>query len=107
MESFSTTQRSGLPWMTNMATLAVVVVATLWSGAQRPAPVAAQLESAMDGTPASVRPAGSTQQPQAEPAPLRVKADLSGATLAQASLSGAGALPQGAVKTVGFKPQSN
>lgn len=37
MENFSTTRVAMLPRAANLATLAVVVAATWWSGAQRPA----------------------------------------------------------------------
>ena len=37
MENFSTPRMAVLPRATNLATLAVVVAATWWSGAQRPA----------------------------------------------------------------------
>ena len=36
MENISTPQRAALPWIANLATLAVVVAAIGWSGAQRP-----------------------------------------------------------------------
>ena len=42
MENISTPQRAALPWIANLATLAAVVAAIGWSGAQRPdAPTAA------------------------------------------------------------------
>jgi hypothetical protein len=37
MENFSTPPRATLPWIANLATLAVVVAAIGWSGVQRPA----------------------------------------------------------------------
>jgi hypothetical protein len=37
MENFSTPRHRLLPWAANTATLAVVLAATVWSGAQRPA----------------------------------------------------------------------
>lgn len=43
MESFSTLPRPLVPVVTNVATLAVLVCATVWSGAQRPNAVGAQL----------------------------------------------------------------
>jgi hypothetical protein len=43
MENFSTPQRAALPWIANLATLAVVVAAIGWSGEQRPAVPAAAL----------------------------------------------------------------
>lgn len=111
MESFSTTRRSGLPWAANLATLAVVVVTTWWSGAQRPAqePMA-QTEQAVrpgEGTlPTGQQPTTATQQqPAAEPQPLRVKADLTDTTVAQAALGGS--LPAATVRTVGFKPATH
>ena len=36
MENFSTPSRATLPWIANLATLAVVVAAIGWSGEQRP-----------------------------------------------------------------------
>lgn len=36
MENFSTPPRAALPWIANLATLAVVVAAIAWSGVQRP-----------------------------------------------------------------------
>ena len=42
MENFSTPRRATLPWIANLATLAVVIGAIGWSGVQRPdAPTAA------------------------------------------------------------------
>lgn len=43
MENFSTPRQATLPWIANLATLAVVVAAIGWSGGQRPdaPPVAA------------------------------------------------------------------
>lgn len=47
MENFSTPQRAALPWIANLATLAVMVAAIGWSGAQRPdAPTAAAAATA-------------------------------------------------------------
>lgn len=37
MENFSTPPRASLPWIANLATLAVVVAAITWSGVHRPA----------------------------------------------------------------------
>ncbi len=37
MENFSTPRHRLLPWVANIATVAVVLAATVWSGAQRPA----------------------------------------------------------------------
>jgi hypothetical protein len=36
MENFSTPRRATLPWIANLATLAVVIAAIGWSGEQRP-----------------------------------------------------------------------
>lgn len=90
MESISTKRRARLPWATNLATLAVVVVATWWSGAQRPAqaPIA-QINSATQPAENSqpvTQPATSTQRQDNEPVPLRVQAQTMDATVAQASL---------------------
>lgn len=41
MENFSTPTRASLPWIANLATLAVVVGAIAWSGVQRPTETAA------------------------------------------------------------------
>jgi hypothetical protein len=37
MENFSTPRHRLLPWAANIATVVVVLAATVWSGAQRPA----------------------------------------------------------------------
>lgn len=96
--------------MTNLATLTVVVVATWWSGAQRPAQAPlAQVEPAAELLQPAVQPAArpaATQQADTEPAPLRVKANLPAATVAQAGLGGS-ALPAATVQTVGFKPAAH
>ena len=71
MENFSTHQPAVLPRATNLATLAVVVAATWWSGAQRPtgpAPMAqvavtsaaAQSAALPVQQTASLTPAGAT-----------------------------------------------
>ena len=109
MESISTPRRSGLPWAANLATLAVVVVTTWWSGAQRPAPAStAQVEQAAQPQPGALpaqQPAHAAQPPAAEPLPLRVKADgvaAAGATVAQATLLG-GSLAASPLQPVAFK----
>lgn len=79
MENFSTPPRALLPWVANLATLAVVVLAIGWSNEQRPdasataasaqAPVAAPLAPVADSVPASPaaaqgrRPAPTTAAP--------------------------------------------
>ena len=54
MENFSTPQRTSLPWIANLATLAVVVAAIGWSGVQRPAEATA---AAAVSAPAEVQAA--------------------------------------------------
>jgi hypothetical protein len=65
MENFPTPQRQMLPWVANIATLAVMVAATWWSSDQRPAnPV--QAATAVSPSPLSL-PA--VHQPVVAPAP--------------------------------------
>lgn len=102
MESISTPRRSGLPWAANLATLTVVVVTTWWSGAQRPAIApAAQAEQSVQTTPdaalPSSQPANDSHPQMAEPLPLRVKADGTGATVTRTALVG------DVIQTVGYK----
>jgi hypothetical protein len=69
MENFSTPQRAALPWIANLATLAVVVAAIGWSGEHRPdAPVAAALvvaPAAAQSTPVAGQE--TAVQPSAQP----------------------------------------
>ena len=63
MENFSTPQRALLPWIANLATLAVVVGAIGWSGEHRPdAPTTAVSVVA----PASVQTAPAANQAPAQ-----------------------------------------
>ena len=65
MENFSTTGAALLPRATNLATLAVVVAATWWSGAQRPS-AQPQIGVSQAGVVAGVAAQDSTQvAPQA------------------------------------------
>ena len=80
MENFSTPQRATLPWIANLATLAVVVAAIGWSGGKRPelptaavsaavpastqtAPVADQVPAQQPGANPSSWPAKTTSRP--------------------------------------------
>jgi hypothetical protein len=90
MESISTPRSTRLPWAANLATLAVVMTAVWWSGAQRPAqaPVA-QMQAAplpAVATPPAPQPATATQANDSEPLPLRVQTESVDATVAQASV---------------------
>ena len=64
MENFSTPQRATLPWIANLATLAVVVAAIGWSGGQRPDLPAAAAAAA---GPASTQAAPVADQVLAQP----------------------------------------
>ena len=58
METISTPQRAALPWIANLATLAVVVAAIGWSGAQRPdAPTTAAAATVPTATATAAAPA--------------------------------------------------
>ena len=46
MENFPTPRRAVLPWAANIATLLVMVSATWWSSAQRPAAVGSSISAA-------------------------------------------------------------
>jgi hypothetical protein len=97
MESISTLRSARLPWAANIATLAVVVMATWWSSAQRPAqaPIAQIGTAAQPAQPSQpvTQPANASQRKDGEPIPLRVQAPSTDATLVQASL-----------RTVAYKP---
>ncbi len=51
MENFSTPRQPLLPWVANVATLAVMVAATWWSSGQRPAS-AVQVSAGVSASPA-------------------------------------------------------
>lgn len=51
MENFSTPPRAVLPWLANLATLAVVALAIGWSSGQRPDPDAATLSMKAPAAP--------------------------------------------------------
>lgn len=64
MENFSTPRVALLPQATNLVTVAVLVAATWWSGAQRPADQAAQAAQAAPNVTTAAQP----QRPAAFPA---------------------------------------
>lgn len=66
MENFSTPQRAILPWVANLATLAVVVAAIGWSGEQRPDVSAAAASAAASATKQSAPLAGLAATPQTD-----------------------------------------
>ena len=63
MENFSTPRAALVPRAVNLATLAVVVTATWWSGAQRPAEQPALAQQAAPA--AAISPAPAPAAPQA------------------------------------------
>jgi len=64
MENFSTPHRALVPWVANVATVAVLLTATWWSNMHRPAPVSA--EAAV--TAPTTLPQAPVVQPTAAPA---------------------------------------
>ncbi|OGB06664.1 MAG: hypothetical protein A3E25_18625 [Burkholderiales bacterium RIFCSPHIGHO2_12_FULL_69_20] len=92
MENFSTPHLTLVPRLTNLATLAVVVAATWWSNAQRPADVPA--EAAL-GTPAPQLIVPLQQPPAVLP--------TSGATQARWP-STTTTLPRDGLQAVGYLP---
>jgi len=62
MENFPTPSRPLLPWVANVATLAVMVAATWWSSDQRPA---SRVQEAVAVQPAPVAVAPAHQPPTA------------------------------------------
>ena len=68
MENFSTPPRATLPWIANLATLAVVVAAIGWSGEQRPdvstAAASAALPTATQTAPVGDQGQAGAQQGQ-------------------------------------------
>jgi len=95
MENFSTPRQPLVPRLTNLATLAVVVSATLWSNAQRPATVPTEAKLAVPAA-AQKHPAG-TQRPVIAPA--------QGATLVNWPAHNT-AIPRDSLQAVGFVPTS-
>jgi len=96
MENFSTSQVALLPRAANLATLAVVALATWWSGAQRPAsqPVLASSTTATAGTAAL---------------PLQQAAELASIPSAVGNANWpvqAAAVPRDAIQAVGFAPRT-
>jgi hypothetical protein len=93
MENFSTPRQPLVPRLVNLATLVVVVSATLWSNAQRPAAAPAEANLAV---PAVVQkhPAA-TPQPNAAPA--------QGATLVNWPAKNT-AIPRDGLQAVGYGP---
>ena len=91
MENFSTPQRALVPWVTNLATLVVVVSAIGWSSGQRHTASAAQT--------AAARP---TQQPVLRAVPVQAPGN---AQPSQASWPAkTTALPADGLQVVGFIP---
>jgi hypothetical protein len=90
MENFSTPRPTLVPRLANLATLAVVVLATWWSNAQRPADVAA--ESALS-TPAPQLIVPVQQAPAAAPTPGAIQAHWPSKTTA---------LPRDGLQAVGY-----
>ena len=62
MENFSTPRAARVPRAVNLATLAVVVTATWWSGTQRPAEQPALAQPAAPAAPAMTAAAPAAQQ---------------------------------------------
>ena len=96
MENFSTSHGSLLPRAANLATLAVVVLATWWSAAQRPAsqPDLASAVTAKAATAAL---------------PLQQAAELASVPTAEGSARWpvqAAAVPRDAIQAVGFAPRT-
>ena len=93
MENFSTPRQPLVPRLTNLATLAVVVSATMWSNAQRPATAPSEAKLAVPAA-AQKHPAG-TQQPAVAPA--------QGATLVNWPAHNT-AIPRDGLQAVGYTP---
>jgi hypothetical protein len=70
MENFPTPQRQMLPWVANVATLAVMVAATWWSSDQRPDDPVQAATVAMP-SPVAMPP---VHQPVVAPAPAATQA---------------------------------
>jgi hypothetical protein len=91
MENFSTTGVALLPRAANLATLAVVLAATWWSGAQRP-----DVQPALARTGTTDLAAAQKPQPEAVPA---------AATGAAHWPSQATPLPRDGLQAVGYTPR--
>lgn len=75
MENFSTPRQAAVPWIANLATLAVVVAAIGWSGGQRPdVPTAAAAAPAGAVQTAPTAAHGAAVQPGAPQGRWPVKA---------------------------------
>jgi hypothetical protein len=94
MENFSTPQRATLPWIANLATLAVVVAAIGWSGVQRPDEAAAATAVAV---PAAA---------QTAPVVDRGEAPQTGATQGRWPAKTTMRAVEG-LQTVGYSPQQS
>jgi len=74
MENFPTPRHHQvLPWAANVCTLVVMVAATWWSSAQRPAPGAPELSSVATSV-ATEKQKQISRQPAADPAPVATQA---------------------------------
>lgn len=86
MENFSTPRAALVPRTVNLATLAVLVAATWWSSAQRPAEQAALAQQAV--------PPAATSQPAAAPAAQPAAHGLQASTLWREGLQAVGYQPR-------------
>jgi hypothetical protein len=77
MEDFSTSPRAFVPWVANLATLAVVVAAIGWSGEQRPASISVEASKAAPQGSAVVPVSGTAPAPQPGAAPAHWPAKTS------------------------------
>ena len=91
MENFSTPKQAALPWFADLATLAVVVGATWWSGAQRPV-----------SAPMDVRRMATVNQHASALRPSTAPLDAEPASLASASTASADAGPAANQASEGF-----
>lgn len=93
MENFSTPRHHALvPWVANLATLAVVLAATWWSSAQRPIDLPAEAALA---TPAPQLRVPAQPAPAAEAAPGTTQTQWPAPTTV---------LPRDGLQAVGFQP---
>ena len=95
MENFSTPRSAWLPQTANLVTLVVLVAATWWSGAQRPADAAA-------GAAKAPSTAGNNH---AAALPMHQPADLAPGDAAQWQLQ-ANTLPRDGLQAVGYLPRT-